>query len=621
MAIYDAFGNLISPSASGGIADGSVTPQKTDFMALVGTPSGNLFDPAQSYPTLGNTPTAAGGFVENANGARMASGMIPVSAGIGYFISVEKLIDYLGGSYFYVALYDAERAYLGKVVFDPATRDYAAAYTFASFTPTVDGYMQLLYTPANVENIMLTVGDSYVPYEPYGETYTLDIAEQYKAGFRTNILPQEDEYREIIPFVDLPFADDGSIATVSAEHTQNSERTLKLATTSTEYVAVDFGDIKLPTGGKNFGFWMWCDGKTVGAKGTATDDRRGSIRFTIGNYSVERSGIYLNAGMHYYVIPLDRIGSQVIGDLKIEIKSGTGAEVAFYLDSIQFGYRVTPHIIFSFDAPPKGMDATARSIFTEYGIPMPFQTIIRENGAASPSYDSQQDALLHFELMAEGAEYAIYSQYHGDYHTTGQPTDYDTDYDAWYKHFVEAYKTNNVYGIFGPTFLNANFHLWGDAYCRAGRDAGFLGVRGDRVQLHTEGAAAAEKALFSNFDDEYRHVTPMFLYQAVADSTQEALVKTLIDRAIELGQNILIASHAITTEEEAATTMYTGEVFMANILAYVREKIDAGEMVATTWAGYVKDVRPDLYAAWLDRKSRAEYKFLMDKTFGSAPAE
>ena len=612
---YDGKGNVISIGGveSGEIVNGSVTPEKTDFMTLIPEPSANLLNPDECYSTLGNVNTGTGGFVESSNGSCTASDFIPVSSGISYFVSAEKLANWINSNFFFVVLYDGNKQYLEKISFS-GTSTGTLVYAHAVFTPSADGYAQVLYRKSDVENIMLSVGDSYVPYEPYGETFTLDVADKYKHGFLENIL-ELDEYLEIIPFTDLMHTDENAVASIAEEHSRNSEKVLKLSTTSTEYVAVDFGQLKLPTNGNNFGFWMWCDGKTVGANGTATANGKGSIKFTIGNYSVERSGIYLKAGMHYYVIPLDRIGSEVIADLKIEIKSGTGAEVSFHLDSIQFGYKVKPHIIFDFDAPPKAMNETARAIFNQYEIPMSFQTHIRENGAASPSYESQADAMLHFDLVNEGAEYCTYSQYQGDYHNTPKPTDYDTDYDAWYAHFVEGYKTNNVYGIFAPSFLNANFHYWGDAYCRAGRDAGYLGVRGDRVQLNSSNVEAAEKALFSNYDDEYRHVTPMFLYAAVADSAQETLVKDLIDRAIELGQNLLIASHAVTTEEEAESSMYTGETFMSNILAYVKEKVDAGEIVATTWAGYVKDVEPGLYAEWVEKKSRAEHKFLMEKMF------
>lgn len=61
--------------------------------------------------------------------------------------------------------------------------------------------------------------------------------------------------------------------------------------------------------------------------------------------------------------------------------------------------------------------------------------------------------------------------------------------------------------------------------------------------------------------------------------------------------------------------MYTGEVFMENILSHVKEKVDAGLIKATTWIGYIKDVRPDLYAEWITKKTESEYNFLMNKTF------
>ena len=53
---------------------------------------------------------------------------------------------------------------------------------------------------------------------------------------------------------------------------------------------------------------------------------------------------------------------------------------------------------------------------------------------------------------------------------------------------------------------------------------------------------------------------------------------------------------------------------MTNILAYLKEKVDAGLCVCTTWAGYVKDEAPELYAEWVEKKSRAEHKYLMEKT-------
>lgn len=596
-----------------------ITPEMTTFMKLCEIPSKNLFTTEKSYNTIGNINTGNGGFVEKSDGTRLASDFIPIKENEPYFLSVEKNTNYLGGNYFYVVLYDSEKNYISKINFDSGTRDYASLYTFAKFTPTVNGYMQLLMpNSSDCKNIMLTISDSYVPYIEYGNTYSLDINDTYKKGFIENII-ETNKYKEIINFENMSFTDENSISSMSDKHTKNAQKTLKLTTTSTDYVGIDFGKVNLETDGKNLGYWMWVDGKTVGANGTAIENGNGSIKFTIGNYSVERKGVCLNAGLHYYLIPLDRIGSQIIGDLKIEIKSGTGNEVSFYLDSIQFGYQETmPHIIFDFDSPPKDMNTNARDLFNKYNIPMSIQTHMRDNGESSPSYENQTDALLHFELIAEGHEYCSYSLYNGDYHTTGQPADYDTDYDNWYKHFVEGYKTGNIYGIFCPTFLNANFHLWGDAYCKAGRDAGYLGIRGNRVQLDLNNSIESmEKALFTNFDDEYRHVTPFFLAGAIADSEQQARTIAIIDRAIELGQNILISSHSITTEEGATDTMYTGEVFMENILSHVKEKVDAGLIKATTWIGYIKDVRPDLYAEWVEKKSRQEYNFLMNKQFGN----
>lgn len=599
--------------------NGEVISSDKDYFKFTQKPSLNLFNPSNSYKTLGKINTGVGGFLENTSGIRTSSDFVAVKANIEYYMSVEKNIDYLGGNYFYIVLYDETRQYLEKISFDAITRDYKANYTFAKFKPNQDGYIQLLYVESNITNIMLLEGNSYVPYVPYGTVDTLDIADEYKEGFLENILPKEDTYKEIINFENMAFTDENSIASMSDKHTKNSQKTLKLTTTSTEYAGIDFGDVNLETDGKNLGYWMWVDGKTVGSNATATENGNGYIKFTIGNYSVERSGVYLNAGLHYYLIPLDRIGSNIIGNLKIEIKSGTGNEVSFYLDSIQFGYQETiPHIIFDFDSPPKDMNTNARALFNKYNIPMSIQTHMRDNGASSPSYENQTDALLHFELIAEGHEYCSYSLYNGDYHTTGQPSDYDTDYDNWYKHFVEGYKTGNIYGIFCPTFLNANFHYWGDAYCKAGRDAGYLGIRGNRVQLDLNSSVESmEKALFTNFDDEYRHVTPFFLAGAIADSEQQARTIAIIDRAIELGQNILISSHSITTEEGATDTMYTGEVFMENILSHVKEKVDAGLIKATTWIGYIKDVKPDLYTEWVEKKSRQEYNFLMNKQFGN----
>lgn len=184
-------------------------------------------------------------------------------------------------------------------------------------------------------------------------------------------------------------------------------------------------------------------------------------------------------------------------------------------------------------------------------------------------------------------------------------------------HFAEGYKTNNTYGIFAPVFLNANFHYWGDAYCRAARDAGYLGVRGNREQLDLSGTSIVgmEKAMFSNFDDEYRHVTPFFFAGAEAGTDQETKTKALIDRAIELGQNVLFSGHGVVKDGAAAGTMYESVSFMTNILAHLKEKVDAGLCVCTTWAEYVKDEAPELYAEWVEKKSRAEHNFVMKKLF------
>ena len=52
---------------------------------------------------------------------------------------------------------------------------------------------------------------------------------------------------------------------------------------------------------------------------------------------------------------------------------------------------------------------------------------------------------------------------------------------------------------------------------------------------------------------------------------------------------------------------------MDPLFAYIKEKVDAGEIKCSTSADFIRDVAPDLYSWWNNKKNDLQYNYVINK--------
>ena len=566
---------------------------------------------------------------QNANKCVKDKGKLNVNAGTTYCFQADKVISnsYQNPSSSYLLLYKIDGSFVKSI-------DFASSkeYITCVFTPDEDGYILVVLGEAASENektvnayknYMLSKNSGYVQYEEYGVStnQTLDIAEKYKEGFVKNLSGIDlSSNNNFVCFSDCEYEDTDGILEESKEHMKNSKSTLKMSTiqTGTEY-SVTFKNINLNVEEDNFGVWFWISRLDKGCTQGATTETNtyATVKISINSdyeHTYFRSS--LKSGMNYYLIDSSNVPSKKISTVTITLSAASnGQNVSIYLDSIEKGYKTIPHVLINMDCSPKQlMTDKGYELLTKYDLTGTFDYHAFPNGGNSGTWNDELEAKTHMQLIAEGFDYGIYSQYKADSETTGQPQYYDTDYDKWYDHAVTMYESNNTLGIFAPTTVHSNFHYAGDAYERAMVDAGFLIVRTDNIMW--DNAGSYKDCLFSYFDkDDYREIVPYWLQGAYTEDDNVAKAKELIDLAISRGQNVMICCHSIKDSEYegASDATNVGENAMDPLFAYIKEKVDGGEIKCSTSADFIRDVAPDLYSWWNNKKNDLQYNYVINK--------
>lgn len=645
------------------IPDDCISPEKTTFMTLrAGEGSNaNLLDPSflipggyynsdKQFDDTGELNGTNGGYryiftksngnisfsnLYNSSSANTQNnvivfkdpGILNVISGKTYCLQADKVTinSYVNPNTDYMLLYDNEGTFIKSLDFTSV-----AEYIYCTFTPETNGY--ILFTLQSITtlegktvnaytNYMFSENSGYVAYEKYGNSsgQTLDIADEYKDGFVKNLMGIESD-DSIVCFSDCEKEDADGVTEESKEHTKNASTTLLMKTPQigTQY-SITFKNINMSVGDDNFGIWFWISrldkGCTQGA--STSTNTYATVKIKINSdYEHTYTKSALKSGMNYYLIDSSNVPSKKISNVTITLSAASnGQNVSIYLDSIEKGYKVTPHVLINMDCSPKQlMTDKGYELLTKYGLTGTFNYHAYPNGGNSGTWSDEIEAKAHMKLISEGFDYGIYSQYKADQETTGQPQYYDTDYDKWYAHAVTMYDSNNTLGIFAPTTVHSNFHYAGDAYERAMVDAGFLIVRTDNIMW--DNAGSYKDCLFSYFDKEdYREIVPYWLQGVYSEDDSVVKAKELIDLAISKGQNVMICCHSIKNSEYDGSSDNTnvGENAMDPLFAYIKEKVDAGEIKCSTSADFIRDVAPDLYSWWNNKKNDLQYNYVINK--------
>lgn len=156
---------LISWSMKGnGSQSGTPTPDNPVMPEFVGVRTGNLFD--KSTITSGNYATLSG---TAANNSHYCSDFIPITAATYYFQNV------VGGGYQNtVVVYDANKQGLRYAKLSGGAK-VSGALTFQSG----DAYIRVnFYHQTDVDTVMINLGSTALPYEPFGWAEKITCAGQ-----------------------------------------------------------------------------------------------------------------------------------------------------------------------------------------------------------------------------------------------------------------------------------------------------------------------------------------------------------------------------------------------------------------------------------------------------------
>ena len=366
-----------------------------------------------------------------------------------------------------------------------------------------------------------------------------------------------------------------------------------------DYEQVEFA-CNIPTNGQDFGLWLYIDPESVGcANGrTVTNNGISRYRFKINNtwYHIELK----KAGWYYQLV--QNSSNLTITSITFCAINNNGYTTAstIVLDSVEVGFSMRKaHVMFNLDCVPPNFYDVGYPLFEQYGIKCTLNYHLSETSAAVGATSEYYDASMHSELANHGFEFGIYSGWKSVEHYGDVVPNYDdeTKRSVFEDHAERMWHVNADSGIDAPTCVHGTGLFWGYIYEETCLDYNFLMIR--------QGSGGE---LYSYFDPDTRTMIPYFIQGAfAADDAIVTAVKNKIDTAIRNKQALQIGMHAVKPSdyEPVSGDMYMGVAAVDAILSYVKQKVDAGQLICCTTSEFVHEVAPDLYNAWNTTKGRS----------------
>lgn len=414
-------------------------------------------------------------------------------------------------------------------------------------------------------------------------------------------------------FSEMTMSDPSNVITASTKvknastsHAYTSSLSGNALTPTEEYDLVTY-TCNIPTAGNNFGIWMYIAPESVPcyAGRTFLHNGIGRMRIKINNtwYNLEE----IRAGWSYQFFEnnssFTNITSIVFGALN-NIDYTTESTVI--LDSVEVGFSMKKaHIMFNLDCVPTNFWDVGYPLFEQYGLKCTLHYPISSTTATVGADSDYLDIPKHNELKNKGYGFAVYSGWQTveQYGEAVPSYDNPTKRQLFEAHAERMWNVNRDSNIDSPSCIHGTGFFWGPEYERANLVYNFLMIR------HGNASTAGKQSIFAFFDEGTRTMIPTFMQGAyTADATLVTNVKNKIDYTIKTKQNLQLGCHAIKPsdyEPPSGGDMYIGVAAMDAILAYVKQKVDAGDLICCTTEQFVSEVAPDLYDAWNATKSHS----------------
>lgn len=427
-------------------------------------------------------------------------------------------------------------------------------------------------------------------------------------------------------FSDMSMTDESGITTTSEEHLENASSGIKLTTPEalTEYT-VTFDGLNIETNGEAFNLWFYISRADKGVTGgwgeystfttvyvSLNGGRKKSLSISSSAYST-----MLIAGKTCYHW-LKSETPATITSISIGIKSDK-AGGSIILDSVEIGRKFAiPHFLFNFDSSGKNFYNVGYPLFKLYGMPATFDYWgCSTDGGNSGTWDDETDAQKHFEMIADGFDYGIYSKYVASNNSSGTSPAYDDiseeSMSLWREQATLMFDSNNSLGIYYPSTVHSTGHKSGEAYAKAMAEKDFMIVRADSA--YSTGNIARQ--FITNIDhDSYKEVVPYYVVNTwEADDSGVTATKKIIDLAISENMAVMWMSHTILAADADHTdnTIDIGYNAMIEILEYLKEKRDAGLIQVDSTATFMQEVYPDIYNDWISKRTALEDAFNLSR--------
>lgn len=374
------------------------------------------------------------------------------------------------------------------------------------------------------------------------------------------------------------------------------------ATTPVEdYEQVTFA-CNIPTNGQNFGIWLYISPESAGCAYGRTVTHNGISRyqFKINNgswYHIESK----KAGWYYQLV---RNSSDItitsIIFCALNNNNYTTASTII-LDSVEVGFSMRKaHVMFNLDCVPPNFYDVGYPLFEQYGLKCTLNYHLSETSASVGATSEYYNASMHSELASKGFEFGVYSGWKEVENFGEVVPNYDdeTKRSVFEAHAERMWYVNADSGIDAPTCVHGTGLFWGYIYEETCLDYNFMMIR-----------QASGNELYSYFDPNTRTMIPRFIQGAyTADDAVVTNTINLINTAIKTKQALQIGFHAIKPSDYEPPTggdMYMGVAAVDAILSYVKQKVDAGQLICCTTSEFVHEVAPDLYDAWNATKSHS----------------
>ena len=415
-------------------------------------------------------------------------------------------------------------------------------------------------------------------------------------------------------FSDMNMTDESEIATLSSEHIENSQKTIKLtANTANTTYTVTFDGVNIKTNGQAINFWIYMSRKDKGVTGgfgqysTFTSfsiklNGSGTTYNYVKDSAVNNSMII--AGMNCYHWCVADTPS-TITSITITIKSIKGGG-SIYLDSVEVGRRMSiPHFVFNFDSSGANFYDVGYPLFKKYGFPATFDYWgATTDGGNSGTWTDAEDAKKHFEMMQNGFDYGVYSKWVNTAQAESAEYDNEEHYSLWQEQAKLMFDSNNSLGIFYPSTVHSTGHKSGEVYARAMAEKDFMIVRADYAYMN--GTNCANREFMTGIDsNSYKEVVPFYCTNCW-EATDDLVIATkkVIDKVITEKQNVMWMSHTIQPQgyDHANDTLNIGYNAMEEILKYLKTKSDAGLIQVDSTASFMQSVYPDVYNNWKTKK-------------------